>query len=161
MNFLDIAILVVLAAFLVKGIWRGLLRELCAFVGLLTGAFLAIRFGRSLGALTAETLHLSPKVSAVLAYVTLFLATVIFFAVLGSVLSRFVQLIFLGGLNRVAGGFFGLAEGVLLLALVLFGASAAGLPPTAAGVFQKSRLAPPFVHLGEATFTGSRHLLSS
>lgn len=160
MNTLDIVILAVLAAFLLKGLWRGLLREVCAVAGLLAGAILAFRFCSPLGEVLSAAVKLPPKAAAVVSFLALFVSTVLFFAVLGFLLSRFVRLLFLGGLNRVAGGLFGLTEGVLLLAIVLFGVSQIDLPGAFGRSFRDSRLAPPFVHLGKAAFKESRHLFA-
>ena len=161
MNFLDIAILVLLTAFLIKGLVRGLLKEFCSLLGLVAGAVLAFRFHAPLAALMTETLGLPPRLCVVAAFLALFLATIGVFALIGYLLSRFLTLLFLGGLNRVAGGFFGLAQGTLLLAVMLFAASRGSLPESMGKVYKGSRLAPPFVQLGQATFQGSRHLLAS
>lgn len=160
MNYLDIAILAILAAFLVKGLWRGLLREVCAVTGLLAGAVLAFRFCSPLGEVLTGALKFPSKVAAVLAFLVLFACTVLFFAVLGFILSRFVSLLFLGGLNRVAGGFFGLAEGALCLSLLLFAVSLSHPSGSLGTTFRESHLAPPFVHLGKATFKESRRLFA-
>jgi len=155
MNVVDIVILVVLVAFLVKGLVRGLLREVCSLLGLLAGAVLAFCFHAPLAELLTENLRLPPSVAVGAAFLALFLTTILFFAVLGYLLSRFVKLIFLGGLNRVAGGFFGLAQGVVLLALLLFALFLQPLPHFLQGIAKGSELSPPFVRLGEATFHGS------
>ena len=160
MNAIDIAILVLLVAFAVKGLFRGLLRELCSLVGLVAGGFLALRYHAPLAEELVQAFGLPEKVGVAIAFLTLFLVTVAFFAVLGYVLSRFVNLIFLGGLNRVAGGFFGLFQGVLLLTLVLFGLSIDVLPEVVRPVFENSALSPPFVRLGEAVFDSSRQFFA-
>jgi membrane protein required for colicin V production len=156
MNYVDLGILAVLAAFLIKGLWRGLLREVCALAGLLLGAFFAFRFHAPLGDVLASVFGISFRSAAVIASALLFISTVLFFAILGYLLSRFVRLLFLGGINRVAGGFFGLAEGALLLALVLFTFSLTELPEVVERNLLESQLAPPFVDLGEAAFQQSR-----
>jgi len=155
MNVIDIVILVVLAGFLVKGLIRGLLKEICSLLGLLAGAVLAFCFHVPLAELLAEDLHFSPSIATAAAFLALFLTTLLFFVLLGYLLSRFVKLIFLGGLNRVAGGFFGLAQGVLLLALILFALSLRPLPRFLQAAVTGSELSVPFVRLGEATFHGS------
>lgn len=160
MNVVDIAVLVVLGAFAVKGLVRGLFKELCSLLGLLAGAFLAFRFHPPLAESLTLSLRVPVGVGTVAAFLLLFLATFIFFAVLGHLLSRFVRLLFLGGLNRVAGGVFGLVQGVLLLTLVLFALSLAPLPEGLQPVFRGSELAPPFIHLGEAVMHGSRRAFS-
>jgi membrane protein required for colicin V production len=159
MNLVDIAILLILTAFLVKGLVRGLLKELCSLIGLLGGAVLAYCFHVSLADLLAQSLRVPSAVAVVAAFLAIFLTTILFFAVLGHLLSRFVKLIFLGGLNRLAGGIFGLAEGVVLLAVILFALSLRPLPEVLRPAFNGSELSPPFVNLGEATFHGSCRIL--
>jgi membrane protein required for colicin V production len=161
MNVVDIAILVILAAFLVKGLVRGLLKEFCSLIGLLGGAVLAFSFHASLADLLVQSLRVPSAVAVVAAFLALFLTTMLLFAVLGHLLSRFVNLLFLGGLNRLAGGFFGLAEGVVLLAVLLYALSLRPLPGSLQTVFKGSELAPPFIHLGAAAYHGSCRMLPS
>ncbi len=160
MNFLDIAILVILGAFILKGVLRGLLKELCALAGLLLGALLAFRFHPPLAEMLVETFGLPSRLCVIGAFLALFLATVMFFGVLGFLLSRFVKLVFLGGLNRVAGAVFGLVQGGVLLAVVLYGLSLAELPGSLDRSLKNSQLAPPFVQLGRSVFDGGGRLLS-
>jgi membrane protein required for colicin V production len=102
----------------------------------------------------AATFRLPPKVCAVITFVLVFLAVVLIFWGLGYLLSRFVQLLFLGGLNRVAGGLFGLIQGCLLLAVVLFALADGGAPKFLQPALQRSQLAPPFIRLGGKIFRG-------
>lgn len=158
MNVVDIAILMILVAFLIKGLVRGLLKELCSLIGLLGGAVLAFCFHAPLAELLVQSLRVPSSVAVAAAFLALFLTTILFFAILGHLLSRFVNLLFLGGLNRLAGGFFGLAEGVVLLTVILFALSLRPLPEVLRPAFKRSELSPPFVGLGEATFHGSCRL---
>jgi membrane protein required for colicin V production len=149
MNLFDIAILLLLAGFILKGLLRGLLRELCSLCGLFGGLFLAVRYHAPLAELLMERVAWPSQLCVVIAFVVLLLLTVIFFGLLGFVLSRFIKLLFLGGFNRVAGGLFGLVQGGLLLTLVLYGLSLSPLPPPVCGLFEQSRLAPPLVRFGD------------
>jgi len=159
MNVVDIAILVILGAFLLKGLLRGLLKEACSLLGLLAGAFLAFRFHAPLAEALSESFAFPLQICVIVSFLVLFLVAVLVFAVLGYLLSRVVKLLFLGGFNRVAGGLFGLVQGGVLLALVLFGLSTAKLPTSFDRAFRGAQLAPPFVHLGESLFQGSIRLL--
>ncbi len=152
MNGLDIVILVILAAFVLKGVLRGLLKELCSLVGLVAGGALAFHFHPPLAQVLVESFGLPAKVCAVVAFLALFLATVLCFALIGMLLSRFIRLIFLGGFNRVAGAFFGLGQGVLLLAILLYGISLSPLPQVVSSQIKGSQFAPPFVELGASLF---------
>jgi membrane protein required for colicin V production len=158
MNSVDIIILVVMAAFLVKGALRGLLKEVCSLLGLLLGGFLAFRYQAPLGEVMMETLDWPAQVCVVLAFLALFISCVVLFGVIGYLLSRFVKMVFLGGLNRVAGGFFGLAQAIMLLAIVLFALSLRPLGGISLAL-EHSQLAPPLVVLGESAMQGSRSLL--
>jgi|OpeIllAssembly_1097287.scaffolds.fasta_scaffold347902_2 membrane protein required for colicin V production len=156
MNAIDIIILIVLTAFLGKGLWLGLIRELCGLTGLVVGTALAARYHTPLAAALPAWISLPPWLVTAACFATLFLVTLIGFVLLGVVLSRFLKLIFLGGFNRVLGGLFGLIQGAMLLALALYGLSSTDWLKDSR---QQSRLAPPFVTLGEQLFTGGRQLL--
>jgi len=158
MNGLDIAILVILAGFAVKGLLRGLLKEVCSLAGLFVGTFLAFRYHGPLAERLMEQIDLPVAVAIAITFTALFLCAMLFFLALGFLLSRFVKLLFLGGFNRLIGGFFGLAQGALLLAVVLFALSLRPLP-WIDRLTETSQLAPPFVDLGDAILQGSREVL--
>ena len=156
MNAVDIAILIVLGVLLLKGVWVGMIQQLCGLAGLAVGTLLAVHYQAPLAAALPAWFVLHPLLAGVFCFILLFLATLLFFILLGLVLSRLLKLVLLGGLNRVLGGLFGLAEGVLLLCLALYGLS---LTDWFKETRQGSRLAPPFVILGEQIVTGGRQLL--
>ena len=159
MNFIDSAIVVILILFLVKGLWRGLLREICSLAGLVVGALVALRFHASLAETMSAAFDLPAAFCAAVTFALLFLAVVLIAWGIGHLLTRFVKAMFLGGFNRVAGGFFGLAQGVLLLALLLFAMADGGSPGFLQPSLKGSRLAPPFVRLGASSFRGGHLVL--
>ena len=159
MNGIDIAILVILFGFLLKGLLRGLLKEVCSLAGLFVGAFLAFRYHGPLADALLKQVDLPAQIAVAITFAVLFLATMIFFLVLGFLLSKFVKLMFLGGFNRLIGGLFGLSQGVLLLAVVLFAVSLKPMPWGMDKVFEQAYLAPPFVELGNSVLEGSQRVL--
>jgi len=163
MNPIDIVILVILGVFLLKGLLRGLLKEICSLLGLLLGGWLAFSFHAPVGQWLMDSVGVPAQISVGAAFVTLFLGSIILFGVLGFVLSRVASLAFLGGINRVVGGLFGLIQGVALLALVLYGLSQVGpkLPDVLEIALHRSRLSPPFVQLGHEVFSGGRRVIGS
>jgi membrane protein required for colicin V production len=64
----------------------------------------------------------------------------------------------MGGLNRVLGALFSLMQGVLILALVLYGLSHSALPRAVESSFDASRLRPPFVEFGSDLVRHSQKL---
>ncbi len=159
MNGIDIAILVILCGFLLKGLLRGLLKEVCSLAGLFVGAFLAFRYHGPLADALLQQVDLPTQIAVAITFTALFLATMIFFMVFGFLLSKFIKLMFLGGFNRLIGGVFGLSQGALLLAVVLFAVSLKPMPWGMDKVLKKAYLAPPFVALGDAVLKGSQRVL--
>ncbi|PLX90446.1 MAG: colicin V production protein [Desulfuromonas sp.] len=159
MNGFDIAILVILIGFLIKGLLRGLLKEACSLAGLFLGAFLAFRFHGPLADALLSRADLPVPIALGITFSTLFLTTMILFLALGFLLSKFVKLLFLGCFNRLLGGLFGLIQATLLLAVVMFALSLRPLPWGWDKTLKQSQLAPPFTELGKAAFEGSRQIL--
>ena len=159
MNIFDILILIILGAFTLKGLVRGLMKELCTLVGLIAGALLALNFHGPLAQSMKSAFSLPEQLCAILAFLAIFLLTVLIFIFIGMILSRYVKLMYVGGLNRVAGGLFGLVQGVLILSLLVFALTLRPLPVGLDAQLDVSTLAPPFIHLGEQMFTGSWQFL--
>ena len=159
MNGIDIAILVILCGFLLKGLLRGLLKEVCSLAGLFVGALLAFRYHGPLAESLLKQVDIPTEIAVAITFTVLFLATMIFFLALGFLLSKFVKLMFLGGFNRLIGGVFGLSQGTLLLAVVLFAVSLKPMPGGMDRILKQAYLAPPFVELGDAVIKGSQHIL--
>lgn len=156
MNAVDIVILAVLAVLLFKGVWLGFIHEACGLAGLGVGSVVAARYHVALAGTLPAWAGLPQWLLSAACFAVLFLASVLGFVLLGILLSRFIKLVFLGGFNRVLGGLFGLVQGVVLLALVLYGFSQTDWFK---GSRQQSRLTPPFVALGEQLMAGGRQLL--
>jgi membrane protein required for colicin V production len=159
MNIFDILILVILVAFALKGLLRGLMKELCTLVGLVAGALLAFHFHQPLAASMQTAFSLPQQLCAILAFLAIFLLTMLLFSLVGMVLSRYVKLMYVGGLNRVAGGLFGLIQGLIVISLLVYALTLRPLPAGLDTQLEVSVLAPPFIQLGEQVFAGSSEFM--
>jgi membrane protein required for colicin V production len=159
LGLVDIAILVILCLFLLKGVFRGLLKEICSLLGLLLGGAFAFTFHLSLAHFLQSSFNLPEQLCIWGAFLAIFLLVVVLFGVIGFVLNRFLKLIFLGGFNRLAGGIFGIIQGVVIISMIVLALNSSVVPAMARGKLKQSQLAPPFVTLGESIFTGSRGLI--
>ncbi|MCK5826035.1 MAG: CvpA family protein [Desulfuromusa sp.] len=159
MGLIDIAIVVILCIFLLKGVFRGLLKEICSLLGLLLGGVFAFTFHLPLAQFLQDTFNLPAQLCIWGAFLSIFLLVVVLFGVIGFVLNRFVKLVFLGGFNRLAGAIFGIIQGVVILSMIVLALSSSVAPKTVRGKLEKSQLAPPFATLGKSIFTGSRGLI--
>lgn len=147
MNGLDLAILGLLFLFLVKGLWKGLVRQLSSLAGIVLGCFLSWSFSATLGPELARLTGWSPRVSVVVVGAMLFFVGILVFFILGFYLEKLAALPVLAVLNRFGGALFGLAEGVVILAVLIYLLT---LWPLVARkeVVKTSTLSPPFIHLG-------------
>lgn len=159
MGLIDISILTVLGLFIIKGLLRGLLKEICSLLGLVLGGVFAFTFNVPLAQLLQDSFNLPASLCVWGAFLAIFLLVVLVFAVIGFVLHRFVKLIFLGGFNRIAGAFFGVIQSVVILAFILLALNSTAAPQSVRLKMDKSQLAPPFVVLGETIFSSAGRLV--
>ncbi len=156
MAFIDIVILVILVIFLIKGIWRGLLKEVCSLLGLVLGGLFAFTFNQPVAEWLQASYGLPARLSVWGSFLVIFLLVIFLFGVVGFVLNRFVKLIFLGGFNRLAGALFGIVQGVVIVSILLLALSSNLAPGWSRSRIAESQLAPPFVTLGRAAFEAGR-----
>lgn len=118
MSLLDIFIMVVLALMGLRGLLRGLIKEVAALTALVLGGWLAYRF-HGVAAVPLRTLM--PEAAAqVVAFVALLILVGLAAHLLGNLLTSLVQLALLGWVNRLGGIAVGLLEGGLLLGMILY-----------------------------------------
>lgn len=127
MTLFDYAALAVIAAFALISLFRGVLAEL---VGLLSwvGALLAAKL---LAAPVGDWLSGSlrpPALAVAVAFIGVFLAARLLFKLLQTVLTSSAGAVGLGGANRLLGGIFGAAKGVLAVTLVVLACAFTDLP---------------------------------
>lgn len=158
MSLVDIVILVILGLFLIKGVLRGLLKEVCSLLGLVLGGLLAFYLHLPIAQWIMDMFRWPSQLCVTLAFLAVFISTILVFGALGYVLNRFIKLVLLGGLNRLTGALFGVLQGVVLLALILFALNSASVPNGVHKQLRRSELSPPFAELGKYIFSASRDL---
>ncbi|WP_419662814.1 CvpA: putative colicin V production protein-like [Desulfosarcina variabilis str. Montpellier] len=146
MNSLDILILTILAYGLIRGIFRGLIREISAIVGVLGGFYAAYSYYPHVSNLLSAWIS-NPAYLNILSYLILFSAVVIVVNILAVVIKYLLNIAYLGWVDRVCGALFGMLKGGLVIC-VLFIALTAFLPKGAAFV-KESTLAPHVATVSE------------
>lgn len=126
MNPFDILVAALSAYCLVRGVFRGLIREVASVVGVLGGFWCAYSFydtgGRWLSGWVAD-----PAVRHLVAFLAIFCGVLVAVNGVALVLHYLTRLVLLGWLNRLGGLLFGAAKAVLISA-ILFLALTAFLP---------------------------------
>ncbi len=147
MNPLDITFSVIIAFCLIRGGFRGIVKEASAIIGVFGGFFAAYTYYPML----AE--RLSPFISSeawlnIISFLLIF--CIIFAAVsaLGVVVKYLLKVVFLGWVDRLCGAGFGLVKGVLISAVLLM--VFATFLDTGAPLVRDSKTAPYITTVSEA-----------
>jgi membrane protein required for colicin V production len=119
MNPLDWILLGVIGASILLGLIRGFMREMISLAGWIVGIWLAVRFAASISASipVAEEWPLARTASVA---VLIVVACVFAAAFVGWLVRELIRAAKLSAADRTLGGLFGLARGVLIIALAVF-----------------------------------------
>lgn len=124
MSILDIILIVLLFLFFITGFWRGLIKSIGAFLGLILGIFIAGLFYTDLVSFVSKYVSWSPNVLNVIAFILIFTITArlveLVFAVINKIFKLFTIIPFLKTINRLAGGAFGLLQGAFFLGIAIY-----------------------------------------
>ncbi len=115
-DIFDLIFILIIFFFTIRGYFNGLIGEVAAIVSLVGGFWVAHTFHP----LLAKHLDFiaEPAWRTMAAYVLLFVAMVIAVALLARLLQRLMRFAFASWMDRLGGGLFGLAKGILLCSLV-------------------------------------------
>ncbi|MDR0937814.1 MAG: CvpA family protein [Mediterranea sp.] len=119
MTIIDIVLLILIGVGTVRGFMRGFIRQLSSLLGLIVGLLAAKALYTSLASKLCPALTESMTVAQIIAFVLIWLAVPLLFAIVASVLTKAVELIALGWLNRLLGAALGTLKYLLLVSLVL------------------------------------------
>lgn len=119
MTTIDIIILVIVGAGAVLGFMKGFLKQLAGLLGLVAGLLLA----KALYATVAERVFLpltdSLTVAQAIAFIVIWLAVPLVFLMVASLLTKAMEAVALGGVNRLLGALLGALKYALLVSLLI------------------------------------------
>lgn len=124
MNFIDLILLLPLLYGAFKGFSKGLIFEVATLAGLVLGVFIAIRYSAYTENFLREFFDVSSKYLSYIALGITFLVVVVLICALGKVLTKIVDMVSLGLINKLLGTFLGIAKYFLVLCVALLVASA-------------------------------------
>lgn len=119
MNTLDLILGILLLIGLVRGFFRGFLVELAGLIALVAGIYAAIYFSDETLSLLDTFLNWEPKYMKLLAFALTFIAVVVVISLLARLLTKVMDLMALGLVNKLLGGVFGLVK-IAFVASVFF-----------------------------------------
>src|SRR5210317_463928 len=125
MPIIDILIAAAILVSVVVGIFRGFVKEAISIAALLVAIWAALYFGPEAGDI-AENWFKSEELQMWFGRVLVFLVILSLGGLLGWGISKLVRLSVLSGMDRLLGAVFGVARGILLVAVAIIGAQFAG-----------------------------------
>ena len=128
MATLDIFILIILAVGLIRGFRSGLLKQVASLIGTIMAFVLAASFMESAGRLLELKLGVSPEISSVTAFISVFFLVKICVLTVANAARSLVETAKLSGLDRLAGGLAGSFKAAILLSMVFLMIGIAELP---------------------------------
>lgn len=119
MTIIDILILIALGAGVVTGYMKGFIRQLASILGLIVGLLAAKALYASLAQKLCPAVTDSLTVAQGLAFVVIWIAVPLLFTVVASLLTKALEAVSLGWVNRLLGCGLGALKYLLLVSLLI------------------------------------------
>ncbi|HAR34294.1 MAG: CvpA family protein [Desulfobacter postgatei] len=117
MNFFDLCVLIIVGVFLVRGGFKGLVREISGIVGLVAGFYGANTYYPQLIPYIDSWIS-SPQIQKLVCFFLLFCLILIAVGIVAVLIHKLLNIVFLGWANRTFGVIFGAAKGILITAII-------------------------------------------
>ena len=118
MKGLDLVILLFTAFLVVKGIWKGFVKEIAGIAAVLLAVIVSFVYHDSATALLSN--HFEFNYLPTIAYIIVFIIVYSAVMLLGNLVDKILKTVFLGGINRILGGVFGAVKSVLWLTILTY-----------------------------------------
>ncbi|MFO7965632.1 MAG: CvpA family protein [Desulfobacterales bacterium] len=119
MNPLDIIILVIVGFCLIRGIFRGLVKELASITGVIAGLYGAYTYYSHVGSLFSKWIS-NPAYRHILGFLLIFFFVLILVAAIGVLIKYVLKIAHLGWFDRIFGSGFGFIKGILIVSVIVF-----------------------------------------
>jgi len=120
MNWLDIALAIPLIWFMYKGFRHGFIIELASLAALVLGIFVALHFSFYAEDYLRENFEIADNYLYIISFAITFIIVALLVYLVGKIIHKFVNIIALGFLNKLAGGIFGLLKAAIVLSVILY-----------------------------------------
>ncbi len=150
MNPLDMLMVTILAYGLIRGVFRGLVREIASIVGVLGGFYAAYTYYPQVAKLIAPWIT-NTAYRNIISYLALFSVVVIIVGILAVIIKYLLNIAYLGWVDRVTGALFGGIKGMLVVCVIFIVLTA--FLPKGSPVIKNAVLAPHVATVSEVMAT--------
>ena len=119
MAILDIILLLCFVPAIVGGISKGLVKQVVDLVAILLAAWAAFRFSTVLGGWLSQHITLEPAILNVISFVLIIIVAAVLLNLVGALITKALQAVQLGFLNRLLGLVFAVLKVAVILGLVI------------------------------------------
>ena len=119
MNYIDIVIAVILVAFGIGGLRKGIIIEAATLIGLILGLYGAFHFSDFTANKLVQWIEIDPKYLHLISFIVTFIVLVLVVNLLGKLLSKLVKSLNLGFIDKIGGFVFGIGKGLLMCSLLI------------------------------------------
>ena len=120
MNVLDIILIIPIIWLMYRGYQKGFIIELSSLVALILGIYFAINFSGFAADFLTRNFNIGDKYLSIAAFVVTFMVVVFVVFMVGKFLEKFIDILLLGFINKLAGAAFGIIKAVFLISVVLW-----------------------------------------
>jgi len=117
MNPFDILVFAILAYGVIRGIFRGLVREMASIIGVLGGFYAAYTYYPHMAKLISPWITNTAYLNIV-SYMFLFVAVLIIVGILAVIIKYLLNIAYLGWVDRVCGALFGGVKAALIVSVL-------------------------------------------
>jgi len=146
MNSFDIIVIVIISFCVIRGVFRGLIKELSSIIGVLGGYYFAYSYymvlAKHLSRWISNTSYLN-----ILSFLIIFSGILILISILGVVIKYILKIAYLGWVDRICGAGFGITKAILIVSVLLI--TLTSFLPKNAPVIKNSFLAPHATMISE------------
>ena len=147
MNLFDMIIVIILCYCLIRGIFRGLIKELASIIGVLAGFYFSYTYYMKIKLpviprFVSDTAYLN-----IIHFMIIFCVVFLLVSILGVIIKYILNIAFLGWVDRICGFGFGFIKGMLLISVLLIVLTA--FLPAGSPIIRDSLLCPQVTKISE------------
>ena len=121
MQIIDIIICALLVVGLILGLLNGLVKQIASFAGLVCGLLLGRMLYLPVGEWLVTTLSFSAGAARITAFILILVVVPLLFSLLGWLVTKMLQAVKLGWINRILGALVGALKFALLAGVIITG----------------------------------------
>lgn len=158
MSFIDIIIILFLLWGAIEGFLKGLIIEVATLAGLIFGVYLAIRYSPYTEEILRDFLNVTSRYIAYIALAVIFVVVVAGVYVIGKLLTKLVDILTLGWVNKLIGSVFGILKYMVIVCVLLLILDAVNskFEFLSEETLQKSKLFFPFLNFAQNIYNSIR-----